>query len=108
MARSRDEVRAELRRLFQEGEQDRVELEDILLEHDGKLLVRKTSLMRLGDARFWGECFEIWTDASKYKGQPHGDAIQSYCTHRETAFSVEGGELSGTRLDASVNGENLV
>lgn len=48
MARSREEARAELRRLFQESDQDRVELEDILLEHDGKLLVRKSSLVWCG------------------------------------------------------------
>lgn len=59
MARSREEARAELRRLFQESDQDRVELEDILLEHDGKLLVRKSSLMRLGDKRFWGSVLKF-------------------------------------------------
>ncbi|MEK5163149.1 hypothetical protein NYE69_12530 [Paenibacillus sp. FSL R5-0527] len=80
MARSREEARAELRRLFQESDQDRVELEDILLEHDGKLLVRKSSLMRLGDKRFWGECFEIWTDDTKYKARFQNDETRICCT----------------------------
>ncbi|MBA9086537.1 hypothetical protein FHR92_003015 [Fontibacillus solani] len=81
MVRSREEARAELWLLFQKKEQERIELDDVLLEFEGNVLVRKTLLLRIGDNQFWGESFEIWTDVSKYESRLEGEEGYIYCTH---------------------------
>lgn len=80
MARSREEARAELRNQFQKTGQKRIELDDILLQLQGNLLVRKISLLHLGDKLFWGESFEIWTDAEKYRALIPGEDGYIYCS----------------------------
>ena len=67
LARTIKEVETELKQLFQQANQKFVELDDILMEHHGNVLIRKSSLMKLGEHTYFGESFEIWTDRSKYE-----------------------------------------
>lgn len=85
MVRTMEEVEAELKQLFQQANQETVELDDILLEHEGNVLVRKSLLMQLGEHTYFGERFEIWTDKSKYeasqlKGANHRE-LYNYCAN---------------------------
>lgn len=61
------EVETELKQLFKQANEEFVEIDDVLLEHQGNVLVRKNSLMKLGEHTYFGESFEIWTDRSKYE-----------------------------------------
>lgn len=84
MARTKGKVKAELLRLFKEVDQNEVEIDDVLLEYQGNLLIRKSSMMRFGDGIFQGERFEIWTDSEKYRLNIHHETVSGanyiYCS----------------------------
>ncbi|GIP61159.1 hypothetical protein [Paenibacillus woosongensis] len=84
MARTKEEVQKELQRLLNETNQNEVEIDDILLEYQGKLLIRKSSMMRIGEGVFEGERFEIWTDSEKYRLNIHHETVSGvnfiYCS----------------------------
>lgn len=80
-----EEVEAELKQLFQQANQETLEIDDILLEHEGSVLVRNSLLMRLGEHNYFGERFEIWTDKAKYEASRLKDAdhheLYNYCAN---------------------------